>query len=68
MNVLVLSQTPDGKLYGPDGVQLHAGPDNPALPSLLAIRYGSRRYAIRDDAAVVDTVVDTDEPEPKETP
>ena len=45
--MIVLTQTPDGKLYGPDGVQLPAAPDTPALPYLLARRYGSSRYTIR---------------------
>ena len=45
--MIELTQTPDGKLYGPDGVQLPAAPDTPALPSLVARRYGQRRYTIR---------------------
>lgn len=45
--MIVLTQTPDGKLYGPDGVQLPAAPDTPALPSLVARRYGQRRFTIR---------------------
>ena len=42
--MIVLTQTPDGKLYGPDG---HLFADGPALPSLVARRYGQRRFTIR---------------------
>ena len=45
--MIELTITPDGKLYGPDGVQLPAAPDTPALPSMVARRYGKREYTIR---------------------
>lgn len=61
--MIVLTQTPDGKLYGPDGVQLPAAPDTPALPYLLARRYGSSRYTIRPSSPGKAA-----ESNPKETP
>ena len=42
--MIVLTREASGLLRGPDG---HLFADGPALPSLVARRYGQRRFTIR---------------------
>ncbi len=42
--MIVLTREASGLLRGPDG---YLFADGPALPSLVALRYGQRRFTIR---------------------
>ena len=44
--MIVLTREASGLLRGPDG---HLFADGPALPSLLALRYGRREYTIQTE-------------------
>ena len=58
--MIILTREASGLLRGPDG---HLFADGPALPSLVARRYGQRRFTIRPASPG-----DEMESNPKQTP